>query len=76
LEQLPAPRGSPQAPHGAGPDIRDGLEDGALTAKTDSCLSSAVLAHLGHSSFVDSRTSSSNLLSQSRHAYSNNGMKQ
>ena len=39
--------------------MRDDPADGALTANTDSCLSSAVLAHFGHSSFVDSRTSSS-----------------
>ena len=31
----------------------------ALTANTESCLSSFSLAHLGHSSFVDSRTSNS-----------------
>jgi len=59
LLQLPAPRGSPHAPHGAGPAIRDDPDDGALTAKTDSCLSSFSLAHLGHSNFVDSRTNSS-----------------
>jgi hypothetical protein len=58
--QLPAPRGSPHAPHGDGAEaMREGPGDGALTANTDSCLSSLVLAHFGHSSFVDSRTSSS-----------------
>ncbi|HYE85833.1 MAG TPA: hypothetical protein VEA16_05730 [Vicinamibacterales bacterium] len=70
FRQLPAPRGSPHDPQGAGPDICDMPDEGALTAKTDSCLSSFVLAHLGHSSFVDSRTSNSKWLSQSRHAYS------
>ena len=59
LEQLPAPRGSPHEPHGIGPAMREGPADGALTAKTDNCLSSWVLAHLGHSSLVDSRTSNS-----------------
>lgn len=39
--------------------MRDGPAEGALTANTDNCLSSSVLAHFGHSSFVDSRTSSS-----------------
>jgi hypothetical protein len=70
LLQLPAPRGSPQAPHGIGASIRAELLDGALTANTDSCLSSSVLEHFGHSSFVDSRTSSSKWLSHDRHAYS------
>jgi hypothetical protein len=39
--------------------MRDEPDDGALTAKTDSCLSSFVPAHFGHSNFVDSRTNSS-----------------
>jgi hypothetical protein len=40
LLQLPGPRGSPQAPHAdTGPAMR-GDDDGALTAKTDNCLSS------------------------------------
>jgi len=54
--------------------MRDGPDGAALTANTDNCFSSAVLAHFGHSSFVDSRTNSSKRLSQSRHAYSYNGM--
>ena len=47
-------------PQGEGPAAM--AEDplaGALTANTDNCLSSAVLAHLGHSSLVDCRTSNS-----------------
>ncbi len=40
--------------------MRDGPAAGALTANTDNCLLSSVPAHLGHSSFVDSRTNSSN----------------
>jgi hypothetical protein len=59
LLQLPAPRGSPHDPQGIGPAIRDGPEEGALTANTDSCLSSFVLVHFGHSSLVDSRTNNS-----------------
>jgi hypothetical protein len=59
LRQLPAPRGSPHAPQGIGASMRAELLDGALTANTDNCLSSCVLEHFGHSSFVDSRTSSS-----------------
>ena len=55
--------------------MRGPAGDGALTANTESCLSSAVLAHFGHSSFVDSRTSNSKWLSQSRQAYSYKGMK-
>ncbi len=55
--------------------MRGAPDDGALTANTESCLSSAVLAHFGHSSFVDSRTSNSKWWSHSRHAYSNNGMR-
>ncbi|MEY4095408.1 MAG: hypothetical protein RLZZ53_2607 [Acidobacteriota bacterium] len=43
-----------------GPAMRDGPADGALTAKTDNCLSSLMLAHFGHSSLVDSRTNNSN----------------
>ncbi len=43
-----------------GPAIRGMPEaDGALTANTESCLSSLVLVHFGHSSLVDSRTSNS-----------------
>jgi len=61
FEQLPAPRGSPQAPHAAGPAMRDGpADEGALTANTDICLLSSVAAHFGHSSLVDSRTNNSN----------------
>jgi len=60
-----------------GPAIR-GMpdEDGALTANTDNCLSSLVPVHFGHASVVDSRTSNSKRLSQSRHEYSNNGIPQ
>src|SRR5687768_1238778 len=75
LLQLPAPRGSPHEPQGAGPISRDEPEDGALTANTDNCLSSSVPVHFGHSSFVDSRTRSSKRWSQARHAYSNKGMR-
>jgi hypothetical protein len=39
--------------------MRDAPDDGALTANTDNCLSSAVLVHFGHSSLVASRTNSS-----------------
>jgi hypothetical protein len=39
--------------------MRDDPDEGTLTAKTDSCLSSFSLAHFGHSSFVDSRTNNS-----------------
>lgn len=47
-------------PHGDGPAaMADEPLAGALTANTDNCLSSAVLAHLGHSSLVDCRTSNS-----------------
>jgi hypothetical protein len=59
LEQLPAPRGSPHEPQGIGPAMRDDPDEGALTANTESCLSRLVLAHFGHSSLVDSRTSNS-----------------
>ena len=72
--QLPGPRGSPQAPQGAGPMSREAPPEGALTAKTESCLSSSVPEHFGHSSFVASRTRSSKRWSQLRQAYSNNGM--
>jgi hypothetical protein len=46
-------------PQAEGAAIEEPLAEGALTAKTDSCLSSAELAHFGHSSFVDWRTSNS-----------------
>ena len=71
FEQLPAPRGSPHAPHGDGPAIRGWPpDDGALTANTDNCLLNSVAAHFGHSSLVDSRTNNSNWWSQDRHWYS------
>lgn len=60
FEQLPAPRGSPQAPQGDGPAMRPGPAEGALTAATDHCLLSSVAEHFGHSRRVDSRTNNSN----------------
>lgn len=61
-------------PHGAGADIADDAPDGVLTANTESCLSSSVLAHFGHSSLVEALTSNSKRWLHSRHAYSKSGM--
>ena len=47
MEQEPGPRGSPHEPHGAGAALRDGDDGAVLTAKTDSCFSSSVLAQAG-----------------------------
>jgi hypothetical protein len=67
IEHEPGPRGSPQAPHGVGRALSPSFDELAPTAKTESCLSSAVPWHSGHSSTVCSRTRSSNRCSQPRH---------
>ena len=51
MEQAPGPRGSPQDPHA--PDGAAEAEDEpfAETANTESCGSSFVVWHFGHSAF-------------------------
>lgn len=72
-EQEPGPLGSPHDPHGPALE-KLGALFGALTAKTDSCLSSSTLAQEGHEGVWFARVRYSNLLPQARHAYSNKGM--
>src|SRR5208282_1264706 len=74
--QAPGPRASPQEPHG--PAARDGSEGAPLrvdTAKTDSCASSFLLWHFGHSAFCLPKIRASNSCWHSLQTYSKMGMK-
>lgn len=61
LEHAPAPRGSPQAPHGPGDADAEALEEPlAATANTESCGTNFLLWHLGHSALSLPKTRASN----------------
>jgi hypothetical protein len=61
MEHAPAPRGSPQAPHGLPEDEAEALGVPlAETANTESCGVSFLLWHLGHSALSLPNTNASN----------------
>jgi hypothetical protein len=53
IEHAPAPRGSPQLPHGAGEALMPGEDDEDATANVDSSRSRSPLLQDGHSCVVD-----------------------
>jgi len=74
MEQDPGPRGSPQVPQGP-LSIRESVFGPVLTAKTDSCFSSPCPWQAGQDGCWPCRVRNSNRWPQSRHAYSNKGIK-
>ena len=76
MRQLPAPRGSPHAPHAEGAASRvKARPPSAPTAKTDNCFARSSLAHFGHSNRVAWRTSSSKWWRHAWHSYSKSGIR-
>src|ERR1700722_12614724 len=80
MEQAPAPRGSPHDPQAAGAASEKDEADEAAppladTAKTDSCGSSFLLWHFGHSAFCWPKTIASNSCWHCLQMYSKMGMK-
>ena len=73
IEHDPGPRGSPQVPHGPAKSF-GAPEPPALTAKTDSCFSSAALAQAGQEGSCPCRVRYSKRWPQSRQANSNRGI--
>lgn len=77
-EQAPGPRGSPHMPHAppdiSGTDFAAPKAVGTLALNTESCFSTFVLLHDGHSTVLPLRTRVSKRLSHFPHTYSNIGI--